>query len=401
MIYQVFIGRWQGASIISNRGHVIDCLVSRNWEKLKHLGFRSIYLLGVFDYQGPISVSHEEGKSLTEVDKRMPSPFAIRDHRSIYPDLGSIDSLRRLIQTLHQVGLKVILDFVPNHRSLNHIWTHSHPDFFVYNRGQLVREFSGDVVKLNYDNSQLRHQMIQTLATIASWGVDGVRCDMAHYIPLEFWEDAIRLIRDTYPSFDFIGEVYPDNPYDLSIYNKFTQVGFSGLYHGVLFNNLRSYLNGNFSLQSLIDHLHYIVEQPFAGNLVNYAANHDDVLPQYSEYYRVLTSLIQLLPGKSLFYNGSLNGLPHRLAHHLYEELPYQLQEVEYTNPELSNIWHQCQQIKLPLVSFREVNQTCFVGETRNSLVRVYFNFGSTPIIVSDLNQVRITVPAKDVHIST
>ncbi len=72
----------------------------------------------------------------------------------------------------------------------------THPEYYVAN-DSFVKEFSGDVYKLNYKNKSLREEMIEVLKTIQGWGVDGVRCDMAHLVPLDFWEHAISTIKST------------------------------------------------------------------------------------------------------------------------------------------------------------------------------------------------------------
>lgn len=322
MIYQVHTGRWSQASLLKHPGQVFTQLEQQPWENLTKLGIDKVYLLGVFDNRGPVIVTEEAGQDLDQKSQRLPSPFALSDHRQTHPDLGTISQLKHLIDQLHSQHLKVYLDFVPNHRGLSHAWLMTQPGYAArYLDGSLIKEFSGDVFKLNYHNPQLCQQMIQTIKTIASWGSDGVRVDMAHLIPLEFWYQAVEQVKSEFTQFNFIAEAYPDTPFDLSIYHQLTEAGFDQIYHGVLFNNLEQVCQNHQPVQVLADHLNYILSQTYAGCLVHYGANHDDFLDQLPHYNEAILGLIMSLPGEGLIYNGSLTGLAQRLAHHYYQEL--------------------------------------------------------------------------------
>lgn len=340
MIYQVHVGRWSPASQIHHKGKVFQELGSVAWSKLAQLGFTRIYLLGIFDNIGPILVDQEEGVYLAEVEHRMPSPFAIRDHRLPHPELGSVTELKSLIQTIQDSGLEVILDFVPNHRGLGHTWLETRPGYFAKTEtGKTIREFSGDVVKLDYGNQELRQQMVETMATIASWGADGVRVDMAHLIPIDFWQDSIREIKRDFSSFEFLAEAYPDSPLDLGLYQDLVGAGFDYVYHGVLFQNLGSVIQSTDNLVNLVAHLEFILNQPFADHLVNYFANHDDFLERLDSNLEALLALILFLPGESLVYNGSLQGLTRRLAHHYYQEVDLEQTELDELSKPLARIF--------------------------------------------------------------
>src|SRR5690606_24785251 len=124
----------------------------------------------------------------------------------------------------------------------------------------------------------LRSQMISILEQIASWGVDGVRVDMAHLVPLDFWQTAIQTIKVIHPEFFFAAEVYPPSPFQLETYHQHLEVGFDALYHGLLYNNLKSAINDH-QLSFLVDHLNYASQNLPLDRLISYFANHDDPCP--------------------------------------------------------------------------------------------------------------------------
>jgi len=321
MIYQIFVGRFSSASIVNHSGNVLNRMMDYKWSNLKKRGFTHVYLLGLFDNRGAIYVQEEEGETIVS-KLRLPSVFALSDHRAINPALGTRNELIELISKIQSAELKVIVDFVPNHRGLEHIWRDTHPDYFHYDQAEkLVKEFSGDVIKLDYQNFFLRKEMIQTLTFIAGLKADGVRCDMAHFVILDFWQEAVEQVKALYPNFTFMGEVYPENEMNLGVYKDFASIGFTGLYHGVLFSALEKYFNNHIGLESVCQHLNYISNQTYSDRLVNYVSNHDDILSDIQTYREALVGLLLVCPGNVLIFNGTLLDRSKRLAHHYYDEL--------------------------------------------------------------------------------
>lgn len=322
MIYQIHLGRIAQASQITHKTQVFKLMAQYDWAHLKHLGVTHVYLLGCFDYRGPLLVATEQGVDTTTMPERLPSPFALRDHRQTHPDLGSIDELKHLISTLHHKQLKVILDLVPNHRGLDHPWLVTHPEYFArQSDNQLVREFSGDVAKLDYTKPELRAQMIQTIKYLCGLDIDGLRVDMAHFVPMDFWKESIGLIKTQQPDFLFVAEAYPESNFDLTIYQQMHQTGFDYLYHGVFFNLFEAVITGQAPLENLTAHLNYTIDSGLINHLVHYPANHDDFPSHLDKYRQALFGLCLFLPGMPFLYQGSAINLNSRLAHHYYQDI--------------------------------------------------------------------------------
>ena len=362
IIYQLFVGRWQNANLIDHHHQVFKRLASTDYSKLKALGIDTLYLLGLFNNCGPIVVSEEGGKDLSDQELRIPSPFALTDHTQPNPLLGSESDLVELIKTLHSHQFKVIIDFIPNHTSLFHPWTKSHPEYYHHQDGQKVAEFSKDVYKLNYENPQLREAMLSVLTTIQSWGVDGVRVDMAHLIPSDFWHQAIPKLKIINSQFIFIAEAYPESLFDLTPLHQLLQAGFDAIYHEPLYRNLSQAIHHHQPLSFVTEHLNYINQQSFSSTLVNYIANHDDSLLS-SQHTEALLSLIIFLPGIPFLYNGLLNNLPNRLAHHYFESLPNNFNELNTIPPAVSKVLEYRKQnsptlIKIELLDTKLISLT-------------------------------------------
>ena len=327
-IYQVFLGKWQQASLRTHREKVFEKLFQVNWERLTDIGISIVYLLGVFENEGPIIVDVEEGEKLGN-ENRLPSPFALTDMTKPNKVLGTKDDFIKLIAKLHEKKLKVIVDFVPNHTGVAHPWVEQHPDYYEGEVGAKRAEFSGDVYKLNYKNGELRKEMVKVLKNTIDLGADGVRCDMAHLVPVDFWIEAIEEIRSKREDFIFIAEAYADDLMDLEILRGLIRAGFDAVYNEPLVRNIKFVLDEGKSINYIRDYLNfYLNDSLFQSRMVNYLANHDDC-PSDNMVAKIkaLRALVWCVPGVSFYFNGFLNGFYRRLKHHSYDELAEEMNE--------------------------------------------------------------------------
>ena len=279
-LYQINIRVWlTELSRMLGRRAKLDDIPDGELDRLAEMGFDWIWLLSVWQ-TGPaaqrVSRSHsgwrrefeETLEDLREEDIAG-SGFAIQSY-TVHDDLGGTAALTRLRVRMHRRGLKLMLDFVPNHGGLDQSWTHEHPDYFVHgseadlarapqnycrvptNGGSLLLAhgrdpyFDGwpDTLQFDYGNSALQQAMIGELMRIAGQ-CDGVRCDMAMLVLPEvfertwglsaepFWPQATESVRRQYPQFQFLAEVYWDLEWTMQ------QQGFDHAYDKRLYDRLR------------------------------------------------------------------------------------------------------------------------------------------------------------------
>lgn len=134
-------------------------------------------------------------------EKSKNSPYSIRDYKAVAREFGTIDDLRALIDTCHNHGIALILDWVANHTAWDSPWLKQHPEWYTHDTlGNVVFPPGTDwtdVADLNYDNAEMRLAMIDAMKYwVTEVGVDGFRCDVADGVPADFWQAAIDTLRD-------------------------------------------------------------------------------------------------------------------------------------------------------------------------------------------------------------
>ena len=263
------------------------------------------------------------------------SPYAINDYYSIHAALASdpekrFEEFEKLIERSHKAGLKVIIDFVPNHvareydSSVQHPkhpnfgefdrndWHFAHDNNFYYFPGEEFRlaveggaegysenpaKATGnncftphpsindwyETIKLNYgiDYSDCSrhfdpypntwHRMLDILLYWCYFGIDGFRCDMAHMVPVEFWNWAITEVKKQYPHVIFIGELY-----DHDIYRQYIEKGgFDLLYDKVgLYDTLRAIVTNQGSARDITRA--WQRTEGLQSNMLYFLENHDE-----------------------------------------------------------------------------------------------------------------------------
>jgi alpha-amylase len=154
---------------------------SREMPRLKDMGVDILWLMPIT----PISVYKRLGT--------LGSYYACSDYTSVNPEFGTLEDFRRLVGAAHELGMKVIIDWVANHTGWDHHWTVKHPEYYRKNQEGSFFDPHGweDVIDLNYDNKELRAAMIDAMTFwVREYGIDGFRCDMAMLVPLDFWREA-------------------------------------------------------------------------------------------------------------------------------------------------------------------------------------------------------------------
>ncbi|WP_437191084.1 alpha-amylase family glycosyl hydrolase [Planctomicrobium sp. SH527] len=354
VLYQINTRVWL-TELSKNLGRpaTLDDIPDAELDRLAALGFDWIWLLSVWQTGAAAQqVSRNNPEWRREFQETLPdlqeediagSGFAITNY-TVHQNLGGDVALARLRTRLHTRGLKLMLDFVPNHMGLGHPWIESHPEYFVpgtendlasapqnytrvqHQNGDLIfaygRDpyFSGwpDTLQLNYANPALQEAMIGELLRI-SGQCDGVRCDMAmlvlpdvfertwgQSVPL-FWPTATQRVRERVPGFLFMAEVYWDMEWTLQ------QQGFDYAYDKRLYDRLRE---GH--ARPVREHFHAGLD--YQDKLARFLENHDEprAAATFSPDVHQAAAVITFLsPGLRFFHQGQFEGRKKRISPHL------------------------------------------------------------------------------------
>jgi hypothetical protein len=353
-LYQINTRVWlTELSRTLGRRATLDDIPDSELDRLAALGFDWIWLLSVWQ-TGPaaqtISRTHagwrrEFADTLADLtdDDIAGSGFAIQSY-TVHRDLGGAEALARVRQRLRDRGLKLMLDFVPNHMAPDHDWINAHPDYFVrgseadlarsprnYCRVQTANGplilahgrdpyFDGwpDTLQLDYGNPELPQAMIGELNRIAGQ-CDGVRCDMAMLVLPEvfertwgiraepFWAKAIEAVRREHPQFRFMAEVYWDLEWTMQ------QQGFDYAYDKQLYDRLR-----DAHARPVREHLHAGLD--YQDKLARFLENHDEPRTAAtfdSARHKAGAIITFLSPGLRFFHQGQFEGRRKRISPHL------------------------------------------------------------------------------------
>jgi alpha-amylase len=163
--------------------------VTAQLPRLKDLGVDILWLMPIH----PIGQ-----KNRKESPSDLGSPYSVRDYYAVNPDFGNLSDLKTLVQKAHDLQLKVIMDWVPNHTAWDAVWMEKHPEYYTKVNGQFtapLNENGGstgwdDCVDLDYGNPALRKAMIEVMQYwIREADIDGYRVDMAGLVPNDFWKE--------------------------------------------------------------------------------------------------------------------------------------------------------------------------------------------------------------------
>lgn len=170
--------------------------VAKEIPRLKALGIDLIWLMPIH----PIGAAKRKGS--------LGSPYAISDYRAVNPEFGTMDDFIALCDTIHQNGMRVLIDVVYNHTSPDSVLAKTHPDWFYHKPdgsfGNRIGDWT-DIIDLDYSSRDLWDYQIDTLKMWARY-VDGFRCDVAPLVPLAFWKQARAAVETVRPGCIWLAE---------------------------------------------------------------------------------------------------------------------------------------------------------------------------------------------------
>ena len=261
--------------------------------RLKKMGVDIIWLMPMH----PIGKTNRKGS--------LGSYYSISDFTGINPEFGTKLDFKKLVDEIHALDMKVIMDWVANHAAWDNIWTNNHPDFFARNEeGQFLSPYDWtDVIQINHENEYAHDALREAMCYwVKEFDIDGFRADLAHLTPVHYWVKARMLTESIKPNLIWLAESDDVN------YAAAFDVFFSWKW----MHKTEDFFKYHFSISELIDVL-FQQNEPFPSHAkqLYFTSNHDEnswngtEFEKYGIYAKALAVFSFFYPnGIPLIYSG-------------------------------------------------------------------------------------------------
>lgn len=305
--------------------------------RLQEMGVRILWLMPIH----PIGELNRKGT--------LGSYYSIKDYTAINPEFGDKDDFAELVETAHELGMKVILDWVANHTAWDAVWTETNPEFYLTDEdGNFFPPVDDweDVIQLDVENRDMWEAMIQAMEYwVREYDIDGFRADVAYMVPLEFWITARERLEQFKPMFMLAEAEEPElhKAFDMS-------------YTWELAQTMRDFGAGNATLSDIDAALENNFDRFHKRDFrMVFTTNHDENSSQggdrdfYGDNFKNFAVFAATVWGMPLIYNGQESGLNKQLEF-------FEKDEIEWGD-------YQYQDFYTTLLDLNTRNQALFNGE--------------------------------------
>jgi glycosidase len=286
---------------------------ARDLAVLKKMGIKILWLMPI----NPISTTKSKGP--------LGSYYAVSDYTKVNPEFGTLEDFKNLVQKAHDLGMYVILDWVPGHTVWYHHWIDENSDFYIKNRrGEIIDPIDfrtaksygwTDVADLNYNNLEMREAMRKAmLYWVKETNIDGYRIDQAYAIPQQFYDNTFKALEEIKPLF-LLAETDIYHPGGINLVNKF-----DATYDWTGHQISKDVAQGRRNASTYHRHVERTLRLYGPQNIVvNFITNHDEnswngtVTESYGDAAHAFLAMNFTLPGMPLIYSGQEYDLNKRL----------------------------------------------------------------------------------------
>lgn len=279
--------------------------------RLKENGVDIIWLMPIH----PIGEKERKGT--------LGSYYAPRDYCAVNPEFGTLADFDAFLAAAHNLGFKVILDWVANHTSPDSKWAEEHPDWFLRDENDnfVVQHDWTDIAPLDLSNSEMRAAMRDCFRFWLERGVDGFRCDVAGEMPVDYWEEQLSVLKKEYPGKYWLAE--GEKP-------ELHAAGFDATYSWKLHHLLNTLDEGGLPADTLAQYIRdNAAAYPEDAFRLTFVTNHDENAWAGTEFERLggawkaACVLCWTLPqSQPLMYTGQLVGMNHRFRFFEKDAMP-------------------------------------------------------------------------------
>jgi alpha-amylase len=320
---------------------------ARHIPRLKSLGIDVLWFMPTF----PIGIKNHKGE--------LGSYYSVRDYMNVNPAFGTLDDFKSMLNKAHENGMKVVIDWVPNHTSWDNNLVTEHPDWYVKDStGNFIPPIGfdwTDVIQLDWSNKDLQDYMINALKFWTNMGVDGFRIDHPNKTPKEFWARARAELTAIRPTL-IIGEIEKPTDYLVD--------GFDMNYAWELYHMLVNIAQGKDSLNKLVNYYdRELNTYPNSVYRLQFLTNHDQntwegtIDTLMGEAQKPFAALIFTAQGVPLIYSGQEVCLNRRLKFFVKDSIK----------------WDTCAMTGYyrNLISLKKKNKALWNGDSGGPMVRI------------------------------
>ncbi|MBP7184736.1 MAG: alpha-amylase [Saprospiraceae bacterium] len=360
--------------------------------RLKELGVDILWLMPIY----PISKEKRKGS--------LGSPYAAASYVKVNPDYGTIDDLKAIVKDAHNLGMKVILDWVPNHTGWDHEWIKKHPNWYMMRNDTIAHAHDPqgnptdwyDVADLNYDNQDMRNEMLKSLEFwLKEADIDGYRFDVAGFVPKDFWWQ----VR---PRLQAIKPVFVLNEWEDEIdhFNSVAECNYGWKFHFLCADIYKKAKKAN-DIWAYYEADKYKI--PTQAYHMLFTSNHDEnswngtQIEKFGDGADAFAVLCYTFDGIPLIYNGQESNINKRLAFFEKDEINwgnyskkvfYQtLNKLKHKNPAL---WNGLDGGSVEKIITRNENVIAYKRVKKDNVVITIINLSDAPqkISLSDIDMV-------------
>lgn len=372
VIYEIFPRQYSKTSDFNG--------ITKDLDRLKDMGVTVLWLMPIH----PIGEAKRKGT--------VGSPYAVKDFYAINPDYGTSADFKKLVSEAHKRGLKVIIDIVANHTAWDSVMMKTKGFHTTNEKGEVISPVPdwADVADLNYENPELRKYMIEMLKFwVREYDLDGFRCDVAGFVPTDFWEKAREEVDKIKPDTIWLAEW--ESP-DLLV--KAFDLDYSWNMHSALYGVLQGRDPATRIRQAWESDK---AKMPKNSLRMRFSDNHDEkrAIVRFGERGALAAQALAFtLDGVPMIYNGNENGdTTESGAPALFEKLPI-FWGISERRPEFPKFYKSMIELRRNSLALRrgelmwlrnsdESRVVTFIRKSGNEEVLVTINMTSSPFFGS------------------
>ncbi|AZI32560.1 alpha-amylase family glycosyl hydrolase [Kaistella carnis] len=323
--------------------------VEKELPRLRKMGIDIIWLMPIH----PIGIVNRKGS--------LGSFYSVKDYLGVNPEFGTEEDFRHLVETVHAQGMRLILDWVANHSSWDNSLVTKHPEWYKKSQDGNFQSLPwrdyDDIIDFDYTHPDLREYMTEALKFwVKEYDIDGYRCDVASFVPIDFWENVRAELETIKPVF-MLAEAE-----DKELHRK----AFDATYNWTLWNILHQIAIYGKSAKTLSEA--YLAEHvsifPKEGIRLNFIDNHDknswEGTPDlnFGVVLQAATIFTLLMDGMPLIYNGRESGLDRSLS--FFEKDPIHWKD------------HDNEALFTRLFDLKHKNEALWNGNCGGEMIRIF-----------------------------